>query len=126
MRGYFIVPEKNLFCSELGYMKKFLRMFDLCQGLDVAYDAPQIKEFSEKLYHVPIIDPNPRRGEKIYLKTARKAGFAQRSRVERVKSYLKDNYGGGHIRVKGVSQVMVQLMFGLIVITANQLLRLLC
>jgi len=98
-------------------------LYDL---MDSAYDAPQIKAFSEKLFHVPIIDPNPRRGEKVPLEPARKARFAQRSSVERVNSYLKDNHGGSHIRVRGASKVMAHLMFGLIVITANQLFQLLC
>ncbi len=102
------------------------RVVSLYDLMDAAYDAPQIKVFSERLAHVPIIDPNPRRGEKIPLDPARKARFAQRTSVERVNSYLKDNYGGSHIRVKGASKVMAHLMFGLIVITANQLFQMLC
>ncbi|HQO78804.1 MAG TPA: transposase [Thermodesulfobacteriota bacterium] len=102
------------------------RVTSLYDLMDAAYDAPQIKAFSEKLSHVPIIDPNPRRGEKIPLEPARKARFAQRSSVERVNSYLKDNHGGSHVRVRGSSKVMAHLMFGLIVITANQLFGLLC
>jgi hypothetical protein len=46
--------------------------------------------------------------------------------IERVNSYLKDNHGGSHIRVKETSKVMAHLMFGLIVITANQLFQMLC
>jgi len=103
--------------------KRVTSLYDL---MDAAYDAPQIREFSEKLFHVPVIDPNPRRGEKIPLDPAKRARFAQRSSVERVNSYLKDNHGGSHIRVRGASKVMAHLMFGLIVITANQLFRLLC
>jgi len=103
--------------------KRVKSLYDL---MDAAYDAPQIREFSEKLSHVPIIDPNPRRGEKIPLDPAKKVRFAQRSSVERVNSYLKDNHGGSHIRVRGASKVMAHLMFGLIVITAKQLFGLLC
>lgn len=102
------------------------RVTSLYDLMDAAYDAPQISEFSEKLSHEPIIDPNPRRGEKIPLDPAKKVRFAQRSSVERVNSYLKDNHGGSHIRVKGASKVMAHLMFGFIVITANQLFGLLC
>lgn len=104
----------------------FDRVESLYDLMDAAYDAPQIREFSEKLSHVPVIDPNPRRGEKIPLDPAKKVRFAQRSSVERVNAYLKDNHGGSHIRVKGPSKVMAHLMFGLIVITANQLFGLLC
>ena len=67
----------------------------------------------------------PRRGEKIYMDPATKARFAQRSSAERVNSYLKDNYGGRNIRVKGAAKVMTHLMFGIIAITATQLFRLL-
>jgi hypothetical protein len=40
------------------------RLTSLYDLMDAAYDAPQIKGFSEKLSHVPIIDSNPRRGDK--------------------------------------------------------------
>jgi len=93
---------------------------------DAAYDAPQIKDFSRSLGHVPIIDSNPRRGEKIPFDPAEKARFANRSSVERVNSDLKDNHGGNHIRVKGHSKVMCHLMFGLLVITASNLFSMLC
>ena len=103
--------------------KRVVSLYDL---MDSAYDAPQIKEFSEGFSHVLIIDPNPLRGEKIPLDPTSKARFSQRSSVERVNSYLKDNHGGIHIRIRGASKVMAHLMFGLIVITANQLFQMLC
>jgi len=43
-----------------------------------------------------------------------------------VNSYLQDNHGGIHIRVRGASKVMAHLMVGFIVITANKLFRMLC
>jgi hypothetical protein len=93
---------------------------------DAAYDAPQIKDFSRSLGHVPIIDSNPRRGEKIPFDPAQKARFANRSSVERVNSDLKDNHGGNHIRVKGHSKVMCHLMLGLLVIAASNMFSMLC
>ena len=102
------------------------RVTSLYDLMDSAYDAPQIKDFSYKLGHVPIIDHNPRRsGPKIQVDPATQARFAQRSSAERINSTLKDNYGGSHIRVKGSAKVMTHLMFGVIVITAMQLYRLL-
>ncbi len=102
------------------------RITSLYDLMDSAYDAPQIKSFSQNLGHVPIIDHNPRRGgEKIQMDPADKARFAQRSSVERINSYLKDNYGGRNIRVKGSEKVMAHLMFGVIAITATQMFRLL-
>jgi len=93
---------------------------------DAAYDAPQIKDFSSSLGHVPIIDSNPRRGEKIPFDPAQKARFANRSSVERVNSDLKDNHGGNNIRVKGHSKVMCHLMLGILVITASNMFTMLC
>ncbi len=92
---------------------------------DSAYDAPEIKEFSQKLGHVPIIDPNPRRGELIPLAPARKLRYNERSTVERSNSDLKDNYGGRNIRVKGHWKVLCHLMFGIIAITVKQLFNML-
>jgi hypothetical protein len=103
--------------------ERITSVYDL---MDSAYDAPQIKDFSQKLGHAPIVDNNPRRnGEKIQIDLVTKTRFNQRSSSERVNSYLKDNYGGDNIRVKGSKKVMTHLMFGVVVITAMQLYRLL-
>ena len=100
------------------------RVTSLYDLMDAAYDAPQIHEYSAKLGHVPIIDNNPRSGEKKYMDPATKARFAERSAAERVNSDLKDNHGGSHVRVEGVSKVMTHLMFGLVAIAAKQIIRL--
>jgi len=107
--------------SQLSY-QRVTNLYDL---MDAAYDSPQIHSFSRSLGHVPIIDSNPRRGEKIPMDPARKARFAERSAAERVNSNLKDNYGGRSVRVKGATKVMAHLMFGVIAITASQIFRLL-
>jgi hypothetical protein len=44
--------------------------------------------------------------------------------VERVYGRLKDEFGGRMIRVRGPKKVMAHLMFGLLALTADQLLRL--
>ena len=44
---------------------------------------------------------------------------------DRVNSLLKDNHGGRHVRVRGASKVYTHVMFGIRVIAAEQLLRLL-
>jgi len=103
----------------------FERITNLYDLMDAAYDSPEIHAFSKSLGHRPIIDNNPRRGEKILMDPATKSRFAERSSAERVNSYLKDNYGGRSIRVKGSSKVMAHLMFGIVSITAMQLFRLL-
>lgn len=102
--------------------KRLTNLYDL---MDAAYDSPEIHAFSKSLGHRPIIDNNPRRGEKILMDPATKSRFAERSSAERVNSTLKDNYGGRNIRVKGASKVMAHLMFGIVSIAATQLYRLL-
>jgi hypothetical protein len=97
-------------------------LYDL---MDAAYDAPQIRAYSEALGHVPIIDTNPRRGEKKEMDPAQAERFRNRSTAERVNANLKDNYGGRFVRVRGAAKVTMHLMFGLIAITAAQLFRLL-
>jgi hypothetical protein len=101
------------------------RVVSLYDLMDAAYDAPQIRAYSEGLGHVPIIDTNPRRGEKQEMDPAQAVRFRNRSTAERVNANLKDNYGGRFVRVRGAAKVMTHLMFGLIAITATQLFRLL-
>jgi transposase len=101
------------------------RITNLYDLMDSAYDAPQIRSYSAGLGHVPIIDTNPRRGEKIEMDPAQAERFRNRSTAERVNSNLKDNYGGRFVRVRGAAKVMTHLMFGLISVTATQLFRLL-
>ena len=45
--------------------------------MDSAYDAPEIRAFSQKLGHVPIIDLNPRRRPQVKAERKREA-LAQR------------------------------------------------
>ena|ERR1017187_2841719 len=97
------------------------RVTSLYDLMDSAYDAPQIHAYSRGLGHVPIIDPNARRGEKIPLAPAEAQRFKQRSSSERVNSLLKERYGGRFVRVRGAQKVMAHLMFGVIALTAMQL-----
>ena len=93
-------------------------LYDLA---DSAYDAEEIKSVSKNLGHVPVIDPNPRRGETVDLPPAQKIRYRERTTVERANSVLKDNYGANHIRVKGHWKVLCHLMFGILVSTVKQL-----
>ncbi len=95
-------------------------LYDL---MDSAYDCESIKECSRKLGHVPIIDPNRRRGEKRKLDPAEKRRYNERTAVERVFGRLKDEFGGRMIRVRGAAKVMAHLMFGILALTADQLLK---
>ena len=47
-----------------------------------------------------------------------------RTMVERVYSRLKDEFGARFIRVRGAGKIMAHLMFGVLALTADQLLKL--
>jgi len=101
------------------------RVTSLYDLADAAYDAKEIRQMSERLGHVAIIDHNPRRGEKRQFTPAQAIRYRQRIAAERVNSHLHDNHGGRHVRVRGGAKVAAHLSFGLLVIAAEQLLRLL-
>lgn len=101
------------------------RVRNLYDLMDSAYDAPQIDAFARQLGHVPLIDSNPRRGEKREFDPASKRRFGERSTSERVNSNLLDNFGGSFVRVRGAAKVFCHLMFGLLALTAVQLFHLL-
>ena len=50
--------------------------------------------------------------------------YNERSTVERVNGLLKDAHGGRHVRVRGREKVFCHLMFGILVLTVDQLMRL--
>ncbi len=101
-----------------------MRVTNLYDLMDAAYDTKEIKTFSRNLGHVPLIDDNPRRGEKLEKAPAEKIRYNERSTVERVFSNL-ENYGSKTIRVRGSTKVMCHLMFGIIALTAKQLFNML-
>jgi Transposase DDE domain/Transposase domain (DUF772) len=114
------------------------RVINLYDLMDSAYDAPEIKAKSLALGHVPIIDPHPRNvpgGKEAIAAEARgqrKAGYAlaedvrynERSAAERVNGSLKDDFGGRYVRVRGHAKVFCHLMFGVLALTIDQLMRL--
>ena len=113
------------------------RVNNLYDLMDAAYDAAEIRAHSESLGHVPIIDVNPRRDadRKRELKReaqarrtaghvdAKEVRYRERSTVERVNGRLKDEFGARQVRVRGHSKVLCHLMFGVLALTVDQLLR---
>jgi hypothetical protein len=97
-------------------------LYDLA---DAAYCAESIRDYSRSLGHVPIIDHNPRKGQKIEMCPAEADRYKERSAVERAFSDLKDNHGASFVRVRGAKKVMAHLMFGVIAIAASQICRML-
>ena len=114
------------------------RVTNLYDLMDCAYDAPEIRDKSRALGHVPIIDKHPRNvpGGKAEIKAEargkRRAGYElaedmrynERSAAERVNARLKDEFGGRHVRVRGHAKVLCHLMFGVLALTVDQLMRL--
>jgi len=104
--------------------------------MDAAYDSPLIKRHSESLGHIPLIDENPRsrvrkaeiadeqkRRRKTGYKLAEDVRYNERSTVERINGRLKDEFNARMVRVKGHAKVMTHLMFGIMTLTASQLMK---
>jgi hypothetical protein len=103
------------------------RVVNCYDVMDSAYDAGPIRAYSAKLGHVALIDFNRRGGgERREFSPCEAERFHERTAVERVNGRLKDPFGARMIRVRGARKVMEHLMFGLLALTADQLLRLVC
>ena len=100
------------------------RVTSLYSLMDAAYDAELIRRCCRELGHVPIIDSNSRRGKKVPFDPATAQRFKERTVVERAYSRLKDNFGGRHVRVRGHCKVHAHIMFGILALFADQLLKL--
>lgn len=112
------------------------RVTSLYDLMDAAYDAPQIKAHSLGLGHIPMIDPNPRskakkeeleaetkRRKKVNYIVAEDRRYNERSTVERVNGRIKDEFGARMLRVRGHAKVMAHLMFGIVVLTVDKLMK---
>ena len=100
------------------------RVTNLYDLMDAAYCSTDLREHSKSLGHVPLIDHNPRRGEKIEFSPAEAVRYNERTAAERSNARLKDEFGGKTLRVKGDTKVMAHLMFGILALSADQLMRL--
>jgi len=113
------------------------RVFYLYDLMDAAYDAAAIATQSKALGHVPLIDRNFRgqreakaecaeevaRMKLIGLPDPDDALYDFRTMVERVNARLKDEFGGRFVRVRGAVKVKCHLMFGILVLAVDQILR---
>jgi hypothetical protein len=132
------VPLMNITSQRVTYL------YDL---MDAGYDANAIRAHSLALGHRPLIELTRRHRvirervairkdsrakktiyhcEPIYreLTWAEQDRLRERTMVERVYSRLKDEFGGRSIRVRGASKIMAHLMFGVLALTVDQLLKL--
>lgn len=115
--------------------RRITNLYDL---MDSAYDVPAIIENSESFGHVPLIDKNPRRNKELKeeieaeakarntlnWKPAEEVRYNARSTAERANSRLKDEFGACKVRVRGNIKVACHLMFGVLVLAADQLMKL--
>jgi hypothetical protein len=102
--------------------RRVTALYDL---LDRGYDAAAIRAASTALGHVPII-PEVERPTRpaAEVEADRARHYTGRTVAERFNADLKDNRGGEQVRVRGHRKVHAHLMFGLLVIFADALLRL--
>jgi len=111
--------------------KRVTYLYDI---MDSAYDAAPIRQASRERNHQPIIYPHTWRQSQTQLPVrvkqppqlgpAQAERFKNRTMVERVFGRLKDEFGAGQFRVRGAKKVMAHLMFGVLALTVDQLLRL--
>ncbi|WP_394713424.1 transposase [Desulfogranum marinum] len=99
---------------------KVTYLYDL---MDAAYDAKRINETSRKFGHVPIIDKNARGKEVIPMAPHEAERYKIRSSAEWANGRLKEDFGANNVMVKGYCKVTQHLMFGVIVLFADQLIR---
>ena len=109
---------------------------------DAGYDADIIREFSTTLGHRPIIDTNPKNSKELKAKieliehenktfkylnwhlNCDEQHYKQRSMVERVNKYLKDDFGCDKIYYQEATKVASVLAFGILSICIHKSLQL--
>ena len=100
------------------------RVTNLYDVMDAAYCSVELHAHCRSLNHVPLIDHNPRGGTKEEFEPADAIRYNERTVAERSNGRLKDDFGGETIRVQGATKVMSHLMFGILALAADQLMRL--
>jgi hypothetical protein len=100
------------------------RVTSLYALMDAAYEAALIEQACRDLGHVPIIDSKTRKGIKVPFEPATAQRYKVRTTVERACSRLKDEFGARHVRVRGHRKVHSHIMFGVLTLFADQLLKL--
>jgi hypothetical protein len=93
--------------------------------MDAAYHSPEIQSYCESLGHVALIPDVERKGNPaVPMAPAQRRRYELRGRIEQLTARLKDEFGGRHVRVRGWRKVLTHLMFGVLMLSVDQLLRL--
>jgi len=109
-------------------------LYDL---MDAAYDAAAIRDQSLALGHAPIVDRNFRadregkaewgreveRLKLIHMPDFHGLIYDFRTMAERVNARLKDEFGARFLRVRGALKVKCHLMFGIVALAVDQIIR---
>ena len=101
------------------------RVTSLYDVMDAAYCSEELRQHSRNLGHVPLIDHNPRNGTKRAFDACEAQRYKERTVAERMNARLKDEFGANRIYVRTHSKVMCHLMFGILALCAEQIMRLL-
>ena len=91
--------------------------------MDAGYDCEAIREHSRGLGHVPIIRRQKHGTQKVAMDPHEMARYRERTGIERAFSRLKEEFGFSTVRVRGACKVLAHLMFGVLALTADQILR---
>ena len=109
------IPMMKMTSAKVDYL------YDL---MDPAYDARQIYEVSKSLGHVPIIEKNSRGKDAIAMAPHEAVRYNERTAVERFNSRIKEEFGARNVMVRGAQKVKLHLMFGVVALFADQLIKL--
>ena len=113
------------------------RVCYLYDVMDAAYDAAAIHDRSRTLGHAPVIDRNFRADKKAKAEWSREVErmklihmpdfddviYDLRTMAERVNARLKDEFGGRFLRVRGALKAKCHLMFGIVALAVDQIIR---
>ena len=122
------IPLMTMTSARVSYL------YDL---MDAAYDATAIHHHSQALGHAPIVDRNFRadhegkaewgrevkRQKLIHMPGFNDPIYDFRTMVERVNARLKDEFGARSLRVRGAAKVKCHLMFGILALAVDQIIR---
>src|SRR5271157_1838426 len=122
------IPLMTMTSARVSYL------YDL---MDAAYDAAAIHDQSRALGHAPIVDRNFRadhqgkaewgreveRLKLIHMPDFDDRIYDFRTMAERVNARLKDEFGARFLRVRGALKVKCHLMFGIVALAVDQIIR---
>jgi hypothetical protein len=109
------IPLMKMTSSEVDFL------YDL---MDSAYDAQPVYEVIRRWGHVPLIDKNPRGGEVLPMVPHETIRYNEWMVSERFNSRLKEEFGGKNVRVRAYEKMKLHLMFGVLALFADQLIKL--